>query len=177
MNSRFRRSGALTAAIACAAVAGTAGCEREPSAAAEARALPHPQLCQSLDRAAVGTALGTKVTGCVQTGTQVAGFETQFTGGPAILTVTWMMRYDLRSGADRWSSAAQAGNGTVELIGVGDDAAFDADAAPSPQLVVLKGQFVLTVGLRTTTGQVSQNGLSGHLMDVALGTLALFPAK
>jgi hypothetical protein len=175
MNPRFRGS-SLVPAITLAAVAllGLTGCDPEPSQAASVR-LPRLDLCQTLDRTVVETALLGKVTGCRTGGDAEHGYGTQFTatvtlgGGrqaTATLTVAYAQRMDLRAGDDRWADASAQGD-RVALIGVGDQAAFDAKAAPNPQLVVRKDDRVLSVGLALAGADVPQDQLPDHLLAVA----------
>lgn len=180
MKPRFRRSSvACAGALATLAALGLTGCNREPSAAAAAPKLAHPDLCQTLDRVVVEAALLGKVAGCQMGASGQYGYTAEFTstvnGSPATLMIFYGERIDLRSGDDRWQDVTLQGK-RVPLIGVGDEAAFDGNAAPDPQLGVLSGDRVVTVGLLLgPTGRqpIPQDGLADHLLSVADGVLAL----
>jgi hypothetical protein len=171
VNPRFHRSAiARTITLAAVAAVGLTGCNREPSEAATAPKLPHPDLCQTLDRKLVETALLGKVTACEDAGTGKDGYSTQFTSAlnahPAYLLISYAERIDLRSGDDRWAEEPIHGS-RVALLGIGDQASFNPKATPGAQLMVLKGDRVLSVGLQITDAPVPQDQLPDHLMDVA----------
>ena len=179
MNPRFRWSNLAYAGIlATFAALSVTGCNREPSVSAGAPKLPQLDLCQTLDRGVVETALLGKVDGCQMSGSGQSGYVAQFTGtvkgSPATLTISYAERVDLKSGDDRWQDVTLQGK-RVPLIGIGDEAAFDGNAAPAPQLGVLSGSRVVTVALLLgpTGGQaVPQDSLADHLLGVANGVLA-----
>jgi hypothetical protein len=166
---------ATATTLAAVSMLGLTGCDPEPSQAATAPKLPRLELCQTLDRTIVEAALLGKVTGCQTGGDAAHGYGTQFTATAALgggrkatatLTVAYALRLDLRAGDDRWEDASAQGD-RVALIGVGDQAAFDAKATPNPQLVVLKGDRVLSVGLALAGADVPQDQLPDHLIAVA----------
>lgn len=173
-------AGALAVVPVLLLTAGLSGCNREPSEASTATALPNVDLCRLLDRKAAENALLGTVTGCMRSGDAKGGYVTTFTGSaalrpgtavPASLTIVYGARYDVRSGMDRWAELGTVQGTRVALIGLGDGAAFDPWAAPRAQLVALKGNLVLSIGLQTTGAPVPQEQLPDHLLELGRGTL------
>jgi hypothetical protein len=167
MTSRFFACG-----LALAAVVTLPGCQQEPSVTAHQAPIPAPDLCRSLDRALVRTAMQGKVTGCdVERGpdSHVVEFVGTATVGkvtvPAVLTVSYQRRLDLKTGVDLWQAEGAAKGSRVALIGVGDAAAFDPQHAP--QLVTLRRGVVVAVGLQLDGAAVPQDQLPDHLLGIA----------
>ncbi|RAY12361.1 hypothetical protein DPM19_24735 [Actinomadura craniellae] len=182
MGPWHRTTGSLLALI-CVLIP-SAGCFSGTPGAAPVtpgarRTPPAPDLCAKIDQKVVTAALRGKADRCAGApGKSV--FTVTFTGTarlsaeriPAVLTVSYALRRDPESGEDLWRIAGGTGGDRVTLFGVGDDAVFNARAEPQPQLVTVKGDLMVAVGLDFTGRDVPQAGLPDRLMEVARQALA-----
>jgi hypothetical protein len=174
---------ALTMGLAATLVATLAGCggpAAQGSGTTRGRtAVPKPDLCEKLDRDLVDDALGGKAEDCATESRPPDEYLTRFSGtgkapgqkkAEARVAVAYRLRYEPRTGADRWERlGGQQGDKRVKLLSVGDDAVFDYRGGAWPDLAVLKGDLIVLI---THDGPASGEELPGLLTALAEGVLA-----
>jgi hypothetical protein len=154
--------GLITVAIGVLTGCGDGPTDRSPDRRGGPRiAVPTPDLCKQLDRSLVTATTGGKVTGCtvrtVSPDEHLVRFSSAAKAGKkdkdadedaaatAQLTIAYRLRYDPKSGRDRWPSLSRPeGTRRVPLLGAGDDAIFDYRAG-WPDLSLVKGDLIILI--------------------------------
>jgi hypothetical protein len=164
--------------------------------------LPAPDLCTTMDRELIDTAIAGKVDDCESTTKQPHEHRVRFTGtsskdrnategrggkgageslrrkaagsGRREVSVAYRLRMDPRTGVDRWATLGRVEGQRVEMLSVGEEAVFDYAAESGPDLAVLKDALIVLI---THSAPEPDEQLPDHLSAIAADAIKQARAK